>query len=395
MILLQIKSINQVKPIKWESKDLSGLKEGQRFVRFVGDHPNNSEYGSIVLSTQKISGQFDDISEVLFVGDDTQDGKLVNHKKRLLGGYNVEIQFDTIYGHGLKYSANNFIQSGGAIIGLTETEKESLSSIGTQRTLLSLLAEFIIPNKKELIINLARVGFLCIPNDGNNSNRSHYLGKPNHEQSEIKDSSGNELYHLASLNLEEFELNQNWVYITERISFYIKVNDTENGWPEEKDDFKVIKGKSNSENQDSDTYDQTINFSIKPILDLPGYDHALINHHKFSDDDRNRFDVLRSVFKQLIIGDNVEEEVNKFLGYPDSIQNCVSYEAERIFNKREYSDEIYQDAINWCLLLQVSPYCKWFKFFNGFGDGSIYYMIRKQDLELGDFSNCQVVVQKT
>jgi len=395
MILLKIKNLKQVKPMKWESKDLSGLKEGQRFVRFMGDHPNNPEHGSIVLSTQIVSGEFDDIKEVLIIGDDAQDGRLINYKKQLLGGYKVEIQFDTIYGHGLKYSAKNFIQSGGAIIGLTKTEKESLNSIETQRTLLSLLAEFIIPNKKELIIKLARVGFLCIPNDRNDSNRSHYLGKPNHEQSEIKDSSGNNLYHLASLNLEEFELNQNWINSTEQISFYIKVNDTENGWPEEKDDFKVIKGRSSSENQDSKSYDQTMNFSIKPILDLPGYDHTLINHHKFSDDDRDRFDALRSVFMQLIIGDEVEEEVNKFLGYPDSIQNCVSYEAERIYNKREYSDEIFQDAKNWCLLLQVSPYCKWFKFFDGFGDGSIYYMIRKQDLELGDFSNCQVVVQNT
>lgn len=49
MILLQIKNLKQVKPIKWESKDLSELKEGQRYVRFMGDHPNNPEQGSIIL----------------------------------------------------------------------------------------------------------------------------------------------------------------------------------------------------------------------------------------------------------------------------------------------------------------------------------------------------------
>lgn len=395
MILLQIKSIKQVKPIKWESKDLSGLKEGQRFVRFMGDHPDNPEYGSIVLSTQMVNGQFEDISQVLFIGDDAQDGKLVNYKKQLFGGYKVEVQFDTIYGHGLKYSANNFIQTGGALVGLTESEKESLSSIGTQKKLLSLLADFIIPNKKELILNFAKAGFLCIPNDGNDSNRSHYLGKPKHEKSEIKDSSGNELYHLATLNLAEFETNLNWANGIKSMSFYIKVNDTENGWPEAKDDYKVIKDNLNSQNQDSGTFEKAINFSIKPILDLPGYDHSLIHHHKFSDEDRNRLNALRSVFMQLIIGDEIDEEVNKFLGYPDSIQNCVSYEAERIFNKREYSDEIYKDATNWCLLLQISPYCEWFKFFDEFGDGSIYYMIRKEDLDAGDFSKCQVVVQST
>jgi len=395
MILLQIKSIKQVKPIKWKSKDFSGIEKGQGFVLFAGDHPNNPEYGSIVLSTRKVSGQFDDISEVLFIGDDAQDAKLVNYKKQLLGGYKVEVEFDTIYGHGLKYSANNFIQIGGALIGLTETEKRSLSSIETQRALLSLLTEFIIPNKKELILNIARVGFLCIPNDGKDSNSSHFLGKPEHEKSEIKDSSGNELYHLASLHLKEFESSPPWVKSLEYLSFYIKVKDTENGWPEGKDDFKVIKGRPNSENQNSEPYDQAINFSIKPILDLPDYGHSLIHYHKFSDDEKDRFDVLRSVFMQLIMGEEAEEIVNKFLGYPDSIQNCVSYEAERIFNRPEFSREIYKDAVNWSLLLLVSPYCKWFEFFDEFGDGSIYFMIRKKDLQSGDFSKCQLVVQNT
>jgi hypothetical protein len=395
MILLQIRSIQQVEPIKWESKDLSGLNEGQRFVRFMGDHPDKPEYGSIVLSTQIVNGQFDEISQVLFIGDDAQEGKLVNYKKQLLGGYKVEVLFDTIFGHGLKYCANNFIQSGGALVGLTESEKKSLHSIETQKKLLSLLADFIIPNKKELILNFARTGFLCLPNDESDTNKSHYLGCPKHEKSKIIDSSQNDLYHLSTLNLKDFDLNQTWSNNSESISFYIKINDTENGWPEEKDDFKVLQNNTSPIYQDSETFEQAINFGIKPILDLPGYDHSLINHHNFTDDDRDRFEALRSVFMQLIIGDEIDEEANKILGYPDSIQNCVSYEAERIFNKREYSDEIYEDATKWCLLLQVSPYCKWFKFFDEFGDGSIYYMIRKQDLELGDFTNCQVVVQNT
>ncbi len=395
MILLQIKNIKQVKPIKWESKDLSGLKEGQRFVRFIGDHPNNPEHGSIVLSTQIISGEFDDIKEVLILGDDAQEGKLIKYKKQFFEGYKVEIQFDTIYGHGLKYSVNNFTQPGGALIGLTETEKESLNSIETQRTLLKLLTEFIIPNKKELILNFAKVGFLCIPNDENDSNRSHYLGRPNHDKSETKDGFGNELFHLATLNIDEFQANQTYINDFHDLSFYLKINDTENGWPEDESEFKVLPIKNRKTSQTIDNYEDAINFNIKPILDLPGYDHSLINHHKFSDDDRDRYDALRSVFMQLVLGEESDEEVNKFLGYPDSIQNCVSYEAERIFNKRKYSDEIFEDALNWHLLLQVSPYCKWFKFFDQFGDGTIYFMIRKNDLESNKFKHCQLVVQNT
>lgn len=395
MILLEIKSIKQIKPIKWESKDLSGLKEGQKYVRFMGDHPNKPEYGSIVLSVKIISGKFDDINQVLFIGDDAQEGKLVNHQKQLFGGYKVEIYFDTIYGHGLKYSTSNFIQTGGALVGLTQSEKESLSSIETQKTVLSLLAEHIIPNKKELILKYAKTGFICAPNDEKDSNKSHYLGKPKHEKSKILDRSENEHFHLSSFKLSEFDLNQTWANNINWLSFYINIKDTENGWPEEKDKFKILKDSPNSTNNASDTFEQAVNFTIKPILDLPESNHSLIIQNKFSKDDRNKFEALRSVYMQLIIGEEMDQDVNKFLGYPDSIQNCVSYEAERIFNKREYSDEIFEDATNWFLLLQISPYCEWFKFFDEFGDGSIYYMIRKEDLEIGDFTNCQVVVQNT
>lgn len=395
MILLQIQSIKQVKPIKWESQDLQGLKEGQQFVRFMGDHPNKPEYGSVVLSTKLINGQFDDISQVLFIGNDPQEGKLLNHKKQFFGGYKVEIHFDTIYGHGLKYCAENFIQPEGALVGLTPSEKESLATIETQKKLLSLLAEHILPKKKELILNFAKTGFICIPNDGKDSNKSHYLGNPKHGKPEIEDRYKNDLYHLSTLTLEDFDLNQKWTDNVQMLSFYIKINGTENGWPERKDDFRVLNKNHKPANLHAGNFEDAINFNIKPILDLPGYDHSLINHYKFSDDDRNKFEVLRAVFRQLIIGEDIGEEVNKFLGYPDSIQNCVAYEAERIFNKRDYGDDFFKEAINWCLLLQISPYCKWFKFFDEFGDGSIYYMIRKDDLESGDFTKCQVVVQNT
>lgn len=395
MILLEIKSIKQVKPIKCESKDLSEPKEYQRFATMMGSHPNNPEYGSIILSTRIVSGEFDDIEEVLFIGDDSQIGKLINYKKQLLGGHIVEIQFDTIFVHGLKYSTNSFIQTGGALIGLTSSEKESLTSIETQRKLLKVLAQFIIPSRKELILNFAKVGFLCSPNDENDSNGSHYIGKPKHNKSEITDGNGNELFHLATFNKEEFQSYQTDVNVIQNLSFYLKISDTENGWPEDKNDFKILPIKNGTINQNIGKYEKAINFDIKPILDLPGYDHSLLNHYNFSDEERERYDALRSVYGQFVWEEESEEELNKFLGYPDNIQNCVSYEAERIFNKRDYSDQMDKDAINWHLLLQVSPYCKWFKFFDKFGDGSIFFMIRKDDLEANNFTNCQLVVQNT
>lgn len=64
MILLEIQNIQKFKPTKWASKDLSGLSEGQTYVRFVGNHPNNPEYGSVVLSTKILEGSFDKINRV-------------------------------------------------------------------------------------------------------------------------------------------------------------------------------------------------------------------------------------------------------------------------------------------------------------------------------------------
>lgn len=395
MIILQIKNIKQVKPIEWKAKDLSELKAGQRFVRFVGNHPNQPEHGSVILSTKLIGGQFDNIDKVLFIGSDAQEGRLVSHDKQLLGGHKVEIEFDTIYGHGLKYCVQDFIQKGGAIVGLTQSENETLNSFETQKALLSLLSDYIIPNRKKLILNFARPGFICIPNEESNSNKSHYLGCPKHKESEIKDSNGNQLYHLATLDLDEFQSSQEWANDNPNLSFYIRIEDTQNSWPEGKDDFRVLPIINKYSSKNLGNYEDAINFNIKPLLDLPGYDHSLIHHYKFSDEDRDRYDALRSSFTQLVLGEEIDEAVNKLLGYPDSVQNCVAYEAERIFNKREYSDEIYKDAKDWCLLLQISPYCKWFKFFDDFGDGSIYFMIRKGDLESGEFKNCQVVVQNS
>ncbi len=373
MILLEINKILTVNPTKWESKEFSELNEGERYVGFMGNHPNNPEYGSVVLSVNLKHGQFDDINQIMIIDENLVEGKIVNYEKQIVGDYLVEIYFDTIFGHGLDYCAKNFMPPGGALIGLTSSEKESLSTIDIQKKLLSLLAENIMPNQKALILDFAKIGFLCMPNDEKDLNKSHYLGSPKHGKEEIEDHSKDELFHLATLNLKEFDLNSKWVDNVQMLSFYIKINDSENGWPEEKDDFKVLNGNYKVTNHLSGDFEDVINFNIQPILDLPGYDHSLLYQYKFTEDDRKKFEILRTVFMHFILGENINSEVNKFLGYPDSIQNCVAYEAERIFNNRAYSDEIFNEAIDWCLLLQVSPYCKWFDFFDEFGDGSIYF----------------------
>jgi uncharacterized protein YwqG len=395
MILLEIQSIKELKPVKWESKDLSSLSGEQSYSRFAGDHPDNPESGSVVLTTKILEGSFDHISKVLFIGDEAQTGKLLNWKKKLLGGYIIEVQLNTIFGNGLAYSAMNFIHKGGAIVGLTQTERDSLNSISTQTELLTLLASYIIPSKSAEILRMAKPSFLCMPNDNSDEGVSHFLGRSKHSDLEIGKSEQKAIFHIATIKLDDFPLEKNMKSVKNILSFYLRTNDTENGWPEDQSDFKVINAKSINSPTSSQELGIAKNMDIRVLLDLPSYNHALIQVLNFTDDELDRFEALRSVYMTLLLEGQMVVEVNKLFGYPDSVQHCVSYEAERIFNNREYSDEIYKDAVEWTLLLQISPYCKRFSFFDDFGDGTIYYMIRKEDLARGNFDQCQIVVQST
>ncbi len=376
-------------------KNFTENNEEFTMIQFSGEHPANPEYGSVILSVKKLFGTFDDISQVSFIDDDVKVGKLLNYKKKIFGGYEVEIFFDTVFRHGLKYSANHFIYKDVGIIGLTQAEKESLHTIETQKELLTLLTELIIPSKKNVITSFAKTGFLCIPNENSDENISHFLGKPKHVLKKIVDVNGRQQLHLATFHLNDFNNDGFFDKFENFLSFYINIDDTENGWPQEKGNYCVLNEPPTANHSFQGEFEKAVNFDIKPILDLPNYNHSLLQVHNFSDEERERYDALRSVYMNLILGESSDTEFNKFLGYPTSIQNCVSYDAERLHHHRDYENYINDAAVHWNLLLQVSPYCKWFNFFDTFGDGTIYYMIRSEDFNSCNFDNCQVVIQNT
>jgi len=223
--------------------------------------------------------------------------------------------------------------------------------------------------KHDAILPLAMKSYLCSPTDSEDEHKSHFLGKPKH--------SVESLFHLSTLFASDIkELSS-----INSLSFYVDINNLE-------EDSKLTI---------SDCYFETANnFMIQEILDIPIYNHSLIFELQLSYDELDQYNEMRSFYFEHIISKDIESvEYNKILGYPDSIQNCVSYEAERIKNNRDYDDAIYEEAQNWMLLLQISPYCKKFNFFEKFGDGSIYFMIRKDDFRKRSFDNCQVVVQNT
>lgn len=134
---------------------------------------------------------------------------------------------------------------------------------------------------------------------------------------------------------------------------------------------------------------------FEPGLDLPREDHAVIRTLQFSDDEAEQYEALYATFKSILLPRWEFESYNKIFGYPDNVQSCVAFEAERLKEGLEYSEDIYDAAVEWQLLLQVAPYCRKFNFIDTFGDGQIYFMIRRRDLASGNFSNVQLVVQST
>lgn len=399
MLVLSIKTITNSKPVKWTGQNLSDIKPGQIFSRFSGDHPDNPEYGTVEIKTKVISGNFDGIEEMIFIAGDPMSATLVSHKKHLFGGYTIEVDFNTIFAHGLEYSVRNLIPQGGGIIGLSATDKASLKEIGGQKQLLSLLARLIMPGKEKQIEALALPSLMLIPNDNSDKAKSHFTGAPKLEEGTIipHSNESQSLLHLATFHTDELPDIIKAQLPRKHLSFYIKTQETENGWPEKGDTFRVLHYDRivQSESPESGETEPETNFDTRLLLDLPKYDHSVLTQLRWSSDEMTQYEAMASVYKNLLLSDLSDKEVNKLFGYPDNVQGCVAYEAERIKNNREYSDDIYEDAVNWRLLLQVSPYCKWFKFFDEFGDGAIYFMIKQNDLQAGNFDDVQVVVQST
>ncbi|MFM9946909.1 MAG: DUF1963 domain-containing protein [Saprospiraceae bacterium] len=400
MIVLKINKPVSYMPVKWAGKDLSEMKPGQSFVRYIGEHPDNPEQGNIELDVTLIEGSFEEIEEILFIDEDPQQAKLISWKKKLFGGYRIEVAFDAIFAHGLKYTTKEFIRRGGGIIGFRENDKAFLKTLEGQKQLLQLLLTLLLANRKSQIEKLAIPALLLKPNDHHREDASHFVGLPKVEPgTEIPATSNHiPLLHLATFDLDEFKDLIDCRDLNQYLTFFINIKDTENGWPEQKDEFKILNTNSISNISGINKPiqpEEAQNFDIQAFLDIPGYDHSVLNTLNLSEEESYQYETLVAIYKRILSPDSEYQAINKFLGYPDSIQNCVAYEAERISSNRDYSDEIYKDATNWKLLLQVSPYCKWFSFFDEFGDSSIYFMIRNEDLMNRNFEAAQLVVQST
>lgn len=399
MIILVIKDPVQFKLRKYTETDFNKLPVGTTFSQFMGDHPSNAEQGSVIIDVSVLEGSLEDITDILFIQGDSYHARLIGYKKKIFGGYRIEVQFDTVFKHGLKYMTEYFISRDHGIVGLTPGDAKALHSISGQRELLEKLTRLILPGKFKEIVNLAIPALSLISNTLNDPGKSHFVGLPKLPAGTgIPTTIDNqELFHLLTLRADEIPQEVGRKGIDGYLSFYLDVMHSVERWPDRDGDFKVF----NYSHGDTGRYthelplESEINFDMHMLLGIPRSDHSASQCLHLDEEQEAAYEALYDVYKKLLPGDEYQEEQSRLFGYPDSIQNCASFEAERLKSGKDYPEVSFEDAKRWKLLLQISPYSGTFRFFEDFGDGTIYFMIREDDLAAGNFNDIQVVVQNT
>lgn len=107
--------------------------------------------------------------------------------------------------------------------------------------------------------------------------------------------------------------------------------------------------------------------------------------------------------KALYGYDKPDERISKLLGYADLIQGSMLLECEQATNgiycgaipsvTEKQREELLHSSKEWTLLFQM-PTVETDDFELMFGDcGSIYFYIRKQDLQAGNFDNVWLILQ--
>ncbi len=374
MVLLSIKKV-----IKFESTkvDWSNYTTDIDTISFINnDKANEPEYGSVDVSVHVLEGALKGVKELYIVGEVPELGKLIQFKHVEDENYIVRIKFDVIFQNGFENSVSFFLSESVLVLGLST----KIEGLNLQQQVLDLLVRHVIPTKYDIVMQLASPCLLMLPNDNQDKKNSFFLGKSDNDKAKL-----NDLIHLVKIHLGDLPSSFKGNNIKNNLSFYLNVN-----WELDGFNFCVYNYDDHEFGVEAVDF---FSFDDQIVLDIPRIDHSLLS--EFSYEESYQYEMLYETFYHVIIKDYAFQSYNKFLGYPEPIQNCVAYEAERITNNRDYSKNIVLDAVDWMLLLQVDSDCKWFDFFEELGGGTIYFMIKKEDYMKSDFDKIQVVIQNT
>ena len=399
----KIKNITPIEPGSANDLHVKGEAESSFLFDSSSEYPEKEEKGKFTLEVKlPTNAEIPAFSHVMIFGDSTFFAKVINWLKTSPVTLEIELFVDVIFVNGFERSLQFLTTDTNGVILFAENELRELNTYAAQKAIFDQLADIMLsPKTAEKIKALTQPCFVLTVSGENTKDRSHFVGNPKTPKGQpvpVSPTYGPQ-FHLATLKTEQFASHLATLYgisLKQNISFFIRIEDTENGWPERATEFTVLHYDEQSEHSPSAHFHEPeFEMVFREKLDAPDSQDSVIHVLKLSDKQEQQYEALLETLHSITEPDGFLTENSKLFGYPCSVQHCVAYEADRMSTDQEYSDEHYVGALDWQLLLQVSPYAHPFKFFEQFGDGSIYFMIRKKDLLAGNFGKVQVVVQNT
>ncbi|MBL7781914.1 MAG: DUF1963 domain-containing protein [Saprospiraceae bacterium] len=404
MLIASIKEVIQIIPIQPGSLDDLNLFKDQVWISLLTpDHIAQSglhEKGKITLIVDVLSGSVEGINEVVTISDEPMNATLLRATLLDSGMFEVEVYFDQIFVTGFETSVHVLFPTGGGLAGLSEMEKAAIDNLDFQRHVFDELVDIIFDSHRDEIKALPLPCLLLDVVEMNPTRKSCYFSRPNIPgEARVSSVANNEqMMHVATICKSEIagllpaEMMNSMK--AEYLSFYLKKGTDEEPFAALENGVQMV---SHDEVEWIPAHNPPLGhgMAFRKSLDLPRSDHSSIFHLQFSPIEVRQYEALEKTFKKLIRTNRNSSELNKLFGYPDNIQNCVAYWAERQFSQREHSDDIFRDAAEWQLLLQLSPYKHWFPIFDAIGDANLYFMIRKKDWMEGNFNHIQLISQST
>lgn len=403
-MIVSITQITGIVPVEPGSRDDLNLSENQVMIALLipddVDQSGKNEKGKITILAELLSGSPEGVVEVVPITDEPMVATLLRATTLDSGMLELELYFDQIFVTGFETSVLTLLSAGAGLVGLSEMDKMVIDNLDFQRQVFDNLVDVIFDSHKDEIKALPLPCLLMDVVEMNSTSKSCYFSQASiPEAACIGLTVNNEhMMHVATICKSEIA----GLLPAEIIDFmpaaYLSFYLEKGGREEPSEAFGnraqiVLHNEVEWKSKQEKSAGSGIVF--RKMLDLPQWDHSVLFNFQFSPIEDRQYEALEKTFKKLIHIGNNNRELNKLFGYSDNIQSCVAYWAEVQFSQREPSDEIYKDAADWQLLLQLSPYKHWFPIFDVIGDASLYFMIRKKDWLEGNFTHVQVIFQNT
>lgn len=399
----KIKNITPIEPGSAHDIHVKGEAESSFLFDSSFEYPEKEEKGKFTLEVRlPAHAEIPAFSHVMIFGDSTFFAKVINWLKTSPDILEIELFVDVIFVNGFERSLQFLTTDTKGVFLFAENELRELNTYAAQKTIFDQLADIMLgPKTAEKIKALTRPCFALTISGESTKDSSHFVGSPKTPKGQPIPVSPiyGPLFHLATLKTGQFApylTAEYGVSLHQNLSFFIRIEDTENGWPEQASEFAVFNYDELTEHPPSSNFHEPeYELVFREKLDIPDSQDSTILVLKLSDNQEQQYEALRETLHSITEPDGFLAGNSKLFGYPDSVQGCAAYEADRLSTDQQYSDEHFTGGLDWQLLLQISPSTHDFKFFDHFGDGTIYFMIRKKDLLAGNFDQVQVVVQGT